>query len=771
MVDCEKILNKYYNTKTPVYQEFQINPEKSSHEIEECFDDILINDNNHIILNHGYQMDCLLFYLINDPELIKINILIDECLDYDGYQYPLMFLSQTITPNKSYYNIVIDIGLNTYENQLLTILIYQIYVLIFNFANKFPLIYQKQAQNTESLIGQILMQNNFTWESLFQIFSTQSSGFEKFHNNIIFSDYFKSLNRLQTSKDCIKILGLYMAYQIAKHGQDVVKPIAGQVNYSQNPYSFNLKQTFNLKQKFNLTTVSKHVEILFQKKPPKVKSIKPNKSNQLPVKVNTKPIIVATKTPFKIVTALNTFDLPTGQLEVNVTPLNQLTIDTIYEPISNLLSLSELETHLQNEAFIQDIIKSELKLMSYKFDRYLEMKKDIDNNLNQSGLEAEIKQQLETKQKIVQVVLDMSKKRIDEIQKLDLTQQIKNKRAEIDLIINDKNHGILSIKGQARENIRRNLYSQIYIFSQAPELYFKNFMNYTLMGPAGAGKTKIASVIAYMYNHLGLLASDNKFLIVTRADLVGGYVGHTAIKTRDYLAKILEGVLLVDEAYQLSGCPDSQGNFGSKDYGAEAITEIVNYIDKHIGLSVIIAAGYEDKIINCFLGINEGMSRRFPNNLRLLSYSGVDLYDILETFMVEKLGSNPLNTSQSQYIQQLITILNQSDVNFNNELLFSNQAGDMLNLSTYILEDLLSDSETEYGMTEINLSFQKFFANKGIYIDFSRTQTGGQSDIQPNHIVDIYQKLQQLTETNTETEQTGGEVNIYEQLNNMPYDF
>lgn len=247
------------------------------------------------------------------------------------------------------------------------------------------------------------------------------------------------------------------------------------------------------------------------------------------------------------------------------------------------------------------------------------------------------------------------------------------------------------------------------------------------MGPAGSGKTKIAGVVAYVYNNLGLLSSANKngkFLVVTRADLVGGAVGHTAPKTRDYLEKILEGVLLIDEAYQLSGCPDQSGSFSSKDYGQESITEIVNFIDKHIGLSVIIAAGYEGKIVDCFLAINEGMKRRFPNNMRLMLYSAKDLYEILMAFISDKFKFNVFTPSQSQYIYKLIENLHGKE--YNDELLFSNQAGDMLNLANQLLEDFLIMKDEGYKQAEINQSFQKFFANKGIYLDFRNSQEGGE---------------------------------------------
>ncbi len=391
-----------------------------------------------------------------------------------------------------------------------------------------------------------------------------------------------------------------------------------------------------------------------------------------------------------------------------------------------------------------DLTKSELKLMAYKYDTYTKMKADINNNLTQAGLEPKFLASLQKKLSVIEIVLGMTKNRIDAVQKLSASAQIKRKSDQIDNIINDKDNGILSIKGSARENVRRYLYSQIYIFSKAPELYYKNFANFTLMGSAGAGKTKIAGVLGHTYGNLGVLAGEGKFLIVTRADLVGSYIGHTAPKTRDYLSKILEGVLLIDEAYQLSTCPNEKGEFMSSDFGAEAITELVNYIDKHIGLSVIIAAGYEKKITTCFLAINEGMSRRFPNNIRLLPYGSRDLWELLDNFIRQKIGSNPLSAPQQEYVKLMIKTLNDPETKFNRDNLFVNQAGDMLNLATQILEDYLMGKDEGYNLSAINMSFQKFFANKGIYIEFGDSDTKGQSGGAPQITYNILNQLDEL---------------------------
>ena len=296
---------------------------------------------------------------------------------------------------------------------------------------------------------------------------------------------------------------------------------------------------------------------------------------------------------------------------------------------------------------------------------------------------------------------------------------IADKRKKITNIIDDSENGTQTLIGEARLEVRKTIYTQIVAFSKAPELYINRFNNYALMGGAGTGKTKLAGVLGNFFYNLGLL-NTSKVIIVTRADLVGKYVGQTAPLTRKYLEGTLEGVLFIDEAYQLSGCPDKQGNFSSQDFGQEAITEIVNYIDKHIGLSVIIAAGYEDKIVDCFLSINEGMKRRFPNNLRLLDYTSKDLSLILYYNIEKMFDKQILTQSQMDYIDKVIKRLNEMTYATPNATpnakLFINQAGDMLNLSNIIVQDLILNQKKGYKIPNINNTFTKFFLNKGYQV-------------------------------------------------------
>jgi len=183
---------------------------------------------------------------------------------------------------------------------------------------------------------------------------------------------------------------------------------------------------------------------------------------------------------------------------------------------------------------------------------------------------------------------------------------------------------ILKTQLVGRQQIKDAIAEIIYAFGINYRTLTRTFNNFVLFGAPGTGKTKIALVMAEALSVSGILAR-NRIKIATRTDMVASYLGQTGPKTRSVLYGSLEGVLFIDEAYQLSA--DS--------YGAEAITELVNFLDKHIGMSVTIAAGYKDRMVTQFLGSNEGMSRRFPRVFTLGAFAHNQLAGIFKKQLVE----------------------------------------------------------------------------------------------------------------------------------------
>ena len=187
---------------------------------------------------------------------------------------------------------------------------------------------------------------------------------------------------------------------------------------------------------------------------------------------------------------------------------------------------------------------------------------------------------------------------------------------------------------QYRDDIKTILYKKIYNFSKNAVNSFGNkFLNFSIVGPAGSGKTTLAIIIASTFTKLGCLLNNN-VEIVTRADLVGQYVGTTGPKTKNKLITATEGVLFIDEAYQLAGCErdsrtgklkPAEGN----DFGSESVTEIVAYLDKNKSTICVLIAGYKEQINDCFFKANEGMRRRFKDQLELKTFPPEGLMNIL----------------------------------------------------------------------------------------------------------------------------------------------
>jgi SpoVK/Ycf46/Vps4 family AAA+-type ATPase len=138
-------------------------------------------------------------------------------------------------------------------------------------------------------------------------------------------------------------------------------------------------------------------------------------------------------------------------------------------------------------------------------------------------------------------------------------------------------------------------------------------------GNPGTGKTTVARILSKYLKAANILESGH-LIEVTRKDLVGQYVGHTAKLTHQVITSALGGVLFIDEAYSLY-----RGNNDS--YGLEAIDTLVKAMEDHRDEFVVILAGY-DKEMDTFLQSNSGLRSRFTNIIHFSDYSGEDLYKI-----------------------------------------------------------------------------------------------------------------------------------------------
>ena len=145
-------------------------------------------------------------------------------------------------------------------------------------------------------------------------------------------------------------------------------------------------------------------------------------------------------------------------------------------------------------------------------------------------------------------------------------------------------------------------------------------------GPPGTGKTTVARIVARLYASTGALPGSG-FTEATRADLIAGYVGQTAIKTTELIQRTRPGVLFIDEAYALT--PRSE-----VDFGAEAVATLVKAMEDHRDELAVIVAGYSDEMAG-FVGSNPGLRSRFKTFIDFPDFAPQELVLIFEKFARE----------------------------------------------------------------------------------------------------------------------------------------
>ena len=153
-------------------------------------------------------------------------------------------------------------------------------------------------------------------------------------------------------------------------------------------------------------------------------------------------------------------------------------------------------------------------------------------------------------------------------------------------------------------------------------------LHMSFTGSPGTGKTTVALKMADILYKLGYIRKGH-LLEVTRDDLVGQYIGHTAPKTKEVLKKAMGGVLFIDEAYYLYK-PDNE-----RDYGSEAIEILLQVMENQRDDLVVILAGYKDRM-DIFYESNPGLASRIANHVHFPDYSPVELLAISKMMLEEQ---------------------------------------------------------------------------------------------------------------------------------------
>ena len=153
-------------------------------------------------------------------------------------------------------------------------------------------------------------------------------------------------------------------------------------------------------------------------------------------------------------------------------------------------------------------------------------------------------------------------------------------------------------------------------------------LHMSFTGSPGTGKTEVANRMADILFKLGYIRKGH-LITVTRDDLVGQYIGHTAPKTKEVLKRAMGGVLFIDEAYYLYK-PDNE-----RDYGSEAIEILLQVMENQRDDLVVILAGYKERM-ETFYESNPGLSSRVANHIDFPDYTPEELIYIGRMILAEQ---------------------------------------------------------------------------------------------------------------------------------------
>jgi SpoVK/Ycf46/Vps4 family AAA+-type ATPase len=229
-------------------------------------------------------------------------------------------------------------------------------------------------------------------------------------------------------------------------------------------------------------------------------------------------------------------------------------------------------------------------------------------------------------------VFELSKEKISLIEKADIDALIQSehkKLLNLNIDYEKLNLALAELENlvgldELKKEINELILLTKYYIEQGINITGKFSLHFSLSGNPGTGKTTIARLLGSLFNALGILERGH-VIEVDRSDLVAGFVGQTAIKTKEVIEKAKGGVLFIDEAYALAS---KSGN----DFGNEAIETILKEMEDNRHSFSVIVAGYPNEM-DAFLKSNPGLLSRFNNHYTLPNFKENELIEILNIFL------------------------------------------------------------------------------------------------------------------------------------------
>ncbi len=333
-------------------------------------------------------------------------------------------------------------------------------------------------------------------------------------------------------------------------------------------------------------------------------------------------------------------------------PTNEPLRDNIMKYADQQNKMKDEQERLEKQEKLEKLLQEKKRLEEEK-QKQEEIKKKL-----QEEIFGKIKEEIASNYEFEEILFDTPINHITDL--IELANKYKpdvNKKYSIDI---EKLHKIVPFLTELNEMIGMNdikvsLAHQLMYFLQGFE--YKHMLHTIIEGPPGVGKTCLGKILGRIYLELGVINNAKpedaeedddergqmslqklfshiiarnekkeekpklKFKIAKRSDLVGQYVGHTAVKTQKIINESFGGVLFIDEAYSL-GADDA--------FSRECINTINQNLSENGDKFICIIAGYSDALESNFFSYNSGLHRRFPFRYKIEKYTGAELSSILK---------------------------------------------------------------------------------------------------------------------------------------------